>query len=322
MNKELVSKKIYQAILEAKKVLLVTHYGPDGDAWASLSAMMSVMEFLHKDYVAWCADKVEARFLWLPYLTKVSFEELGDDLAGADLLITLDCGSLSRTRLELKLKRREAWQTLVEIDHHQPTEKEAELVLRLPAAASTTEVIYEWLKINNLPINNNLAQAIITGVATDTGNFMYSSTSERSLSIASEMLNKGISWSRITALSKPRYDLEAVKLWGLALSRLKINPRYHLAFTVLTSADLADTKLAEAMIEELPGFLSRLSEVKAVLLLKELPEGVIKGSWRACQPDVDVAKLASYLGGGGHTKASGFSLNGQLKQRGNSWLVE
>jgi len=322
MNKELISKKIHQAILEAKKILLVTHYGPDGDALASLSAMMSVMESLHKDYLAWCFNTVEPRFLWLPHLAKVSSDELGDDLANADLIITLDCGSLSRTKLAPKLKARASWQTLIEIDHHQQLEMEADLILRLPESASTTEVIYEWLKINHLPINNDLAQAIVTGVATDTGNFMYSSTSEKTLAIASEMLNKGISWSKITSLSKPQYSLEAVKLWGLALSRLKINPRYKIAFTVLTADDMVDLELAENMIEELPGFLSRLSDVKAVLLLKELPDGIIKGSWRACQDGVDVAKLANRLGGGGHKKAAGFSLTGKLKQTVNSWIIE
>jgi phosphoesterase RecJ-like protein len=322
MNKELTAKKIYQAIVQAEKILLVTHYGPDGDALASLSAMMSVMENLGKDYLATCADKIEPRFLWLPHLAKVSSQDLGDNLAGADLIITLDCGTLSRTHLAAKIKARAPWQTLVEIDHHQPLEPEADLILRWPEAASTTEVIFAWLKINNLSINNDVAQAILTGVATDTGNFMYSSTSERSLAIASEMLNKGISWSRITALSKPQYNLDAVKLWGLALSRLKINQRYQIAFTVLTLADVADMELAETMIEELPGFLSRLSDVKAVLLLKELPGGIIKGSWRACQDGVDVAKLANYLGGGGHVKAAGFQLNGKLKQTANSWMIE
>jgi phosphoesterase RecJ-like protein len=321
MNKELTAKKIYQAIVSAKKVLLVTHYSPDGDAVASLSAMMSIMEALGKDYLAWCADKIEARFLWLPHLAKVSSADLGDNLAGADLIITLDCGTLSRTHLATKIKARASWQIVAEIDHHQPMEAEADLILRRPEAASTTEVIFAWLKINNLPINNDVAQAILTGVATDTGNFMYSSTSERSLAIASEMLNKGVSWSRVTSLSKPQYSLEAVKLWGLALSRLKINQRYQIAFTVLTLADVADMALAETMVEELPGWLSRLSDVKAVLLLKELPGNIIKGSWRACQDGVDVAKLANYLGGGGHIKASGFQLSGKLKQTANSWII-
>lgn len=322
MDKKIVAKKIYQAILEAKKIMLVTHYGPDGDAVSSMSAMMSVLESLNKDYVAWCADAVEARFLWLPHLAKVTNEDFGDNLANADLIITLDCGTLARTKLATKLNARASWQTLVEIDHHQPQTPEADLILRLPESASTTEVIYEWLKINSLPITNDLAQAIVAGVATDTGNFMYSSTSEQTLAIASEMLNKGISWSKITSLSKPQYSLEAVKLWGLALQRLKINQRYQIAYTVLTLADAADLALAETMVEELPGFLSRLSDVKAVLLLKEMPDGIIKGSWRACQDGVDVAKLANYLGGGGHTKASGFQVKGTLRQVANGWKIE
>lgn len=322
MNKELVAKKIYHAILEAKKILLITHYGPDGDAASSLSAMMSVMESLGKDYVATCADIIEPRFLWLPHLSKVCYEELGDDLAKADLIITLDCGSLSRTKLATKLKARAEWQTLVEIDHHQQIAIEADLILRLPNSASTTEVIFEWLKINNLPISNDMAQAIVTGVATDTGNFMYSSTSERSLSIASNMLNKGISWSRVIAMSRPQYSLEAIKLWGLALERLKINRRYKIAYTVLTLSDLVDLELAETMVEELPGFLSRLSDVKAVLLLKEMPNGIIKGSWRACQPGVDVAKLANHLGGGGHVRAAGFQLKGRLINDDGRWRIE
>jgi len=321
MVKEIIAKKIYQTILGAKKTLLITHYSPDGDAVSSLSAMMQIFEFLKKDYVAFCADKFEDKYIWLPGLNKVVNHESAFNMADFDLIITLDCGNLSRTRLSAKIKNRLAYQTLIEIDHHEASEKVTDLELRLNTAASTTEVIYDWLKINHLPIWPSLAEAILVGLVTDTGNFIYSATSNQTLAIASEMLNQGANWPKMVKTAKLTTDLGTAKLWGLALSRLKINRRYQVAFTVLTAKDFEVSGVDDDMIDGLPGFLSGLGEVKAVLVLKEAPNNIIKGSWRACQDDIDVAKLCRYLGGGGHVKAAGFQLKGKLETIGDSWQI-
>ena len=322
MSKEIIAKKIYQAILSAKKILLVTHYNPDGDALASLSAMMLILKSLGKNHQAFCADETDERFAWLPLIAQVIHDEKRLDLDACDVIISLDCGSLQRTRLAGRLKARRPDQCLIEIDHHQKIEDVADLELRLPEAAATAEVIYDWLKINRLPLTPSLAECLLTGLLTDTGVFVYSATSQKSLAMGAELLSRGAVWPKIVNATRAKYCLAAARLWGVALARLQINPTYQVAWTVLTEEDWQAVGASEEMTEELAGFLSRLGGVKAVLLLKDSADGVVKGSWRSCQDGVDVAKLAARLGGGGHAKAAGFHFNGQLKSTTKGWLVE
>lgn len=322
MHKELVSRQIYQAIVAAKKILVATHFNPDGDAAASLSVMSQALDFLKKDYVLFCADAFEKKLLFLPGLRRTLNQETEVVFTEFDLIITVDCGTVARSCLAEKIIARKAWQKVAEIDHHESVEKVAEYELRLNEAASTTEVLYEWLKINRLPIGAATAEAILLGLLTDTGNFIYSATSEKTLAIASEMLARGANWPKIIKAAKTRADLAVARLWGLVLSRLTVNQRYKVAWTVVRPADFAQCQATAEAVDGLAGFLSRLSDVKAVLLLKEEDNGIIKGSWRACQDGINVAKLCNRLGGGGHAKAAGFQIQGRLKHLGNSWIVE
>ncbi len=321
MNQTIIAQQIYQAIIGAQNILVATHYAPDGDAAAALSAMAQILQRLGKKYTLFCADRFDDKLAWLPWLGQTVNREQDLPWAEFDLFITLDCGTLARSRLSGPIKARQTYQKLIEIDHHEPVEQVADWALRQPAAASTTEVIYDWLKVNHLPISQPLAEAILVGLVVDTGNFLYSATSEKNLAIAAEMLKRGANWPKIIKTAAGGADLATAKLWGLALERLKINHRYQVAFTVLTRADLANCQADDEAAEGLAGFLSRLKDVKAVLVLKETGDGVIKGSWRACQTGVNVAKLCSFLGGGGHVKAAGFHFNGRLVKDGAGWKV-
>ena len=72
---------------------------------------------------------------------------------------------------------------------------------------------------------------------------------------------------------------------------------------------------------DIAGFLSTLSEVQAVMLLREEKEGRIKGSLRTSRPDVDISTLAQQLGGGGHPKASGFVIDGHINKTADGWEI-
>ena len=169
----------------------------------------------------------------------------------------------------------------------------------------------------------NIADCILTGILTDTGNFLYSATSQKSINIASEMLLYGARFPRIVKNTLYNKSLPAMKVWGLALNNLKINKKYNFAFSVLTLAEIEkfSSDESEDVFDSISGFLSNLYGVKGVLFLREEKGGKLKGSLRSAHPKVDVSKLASRLGGGGHAKASGFVLKGKIEKEGNNWVV-
>ncbi|MFH0840444.1 MAG: bifunctional oligoribonuclease/PAP phosphatase NrnA [bacterium] len=312
-------KTAFQQIKQANNILLVTHFNPDGDAMASLCAMIEIVESYGKKYTAYCSSLPSQAFSFLPHIEKV--QNTINDFSQYDLIISLDCGSLPRTRLHKEIKNRNEKQYYIEFDHHPKMDDYANLELRDPTRASTTEQLYFFFQANNIEINSKLALCILTGIVTDTGNFFYPVTSQETISIASEMLRKGAKLPKIVTNLWYNKRLSVMKLWGLAMSRLQINKEYNIAFSVLTLEDFAEHGATEDDIEGVSGFLSNLKDVKAVLLLRESTPGIIMGSLRTNQSDFDVSILAQKLGGGGHPKASGFSLTGSIKKVGNIWQI-
>ncbi|MFA6307004.1 MAG: bifunctional oligoribonuclease/PAP phosphatase NrnA [Patescibacteria group bacterium] len=309
--------KAYNLIKQSQNILIVTHEQPDGDALASACLMAEILSLLNKKYRLYCYSQVNHQYGFLPHL-----EELKNNIENFDfdLIIALDCGNVERTKLEKEILARRPDQLVIEIDHHPKIKDYADLEIRDSAAAATAEILYYFLKANKIRINKNMASCILTGILTDTGNFLYPSTSPETVNIASEMLRLGAKLPQIMENTWRNKSIASMKTWGKAMSRLKINPRYNFGFTVLESADVP-AEVTEEELEGMSGFLSNLDAVNGTMLLRQLPDGKIKGSLRTADPKIDVSKLARALGGGGHAKAAGFTVEGKLEKTENGWKI-
>lgn len=327
---ELTLKRYQQAaqkVEAAHKILLVTHYNPDGDGLSCVCAMAEYLKLIQKDFYLYCYSQPATTFEFLPNLEQIHFHnetQVGSDLPqfeSFDLIIVFDCGSLSRTRLETEISSRTANQFVLEFDHHPKMEDYSDLEIRDQHAAATTELVYHFFKINHLKMNKNIANCLLTGILTDTANFLYPSTSELTIKISSEMLSLGAKLPQITENTLRTKSLEAMKLWGKIMSNLQINPKYNLAMTVLTQKDLNGSSINSEELEGLSNFLGNLYGVKAIMLLREEADGNIRGSLRTADQATDLSSLAHLLGGGGHAKAAGFTITGKLIKTENSWKV-
>lgn len=330
MNEEYLNycQKAYQKVLGAKNILIVSHLNPDVDAISSVGIIIELVEGLGKNYLAYAANKNEDTFTFLPHSERIHSKlPVGFSLADYDLVIILDCGAISRTGLAEALRARDNKKIFViEFDHHLPVDSFADLEIRLPHLASTTETLYHFLKINNININKIFSSLLLAGILTDTGNFLYPSTSDETINIASEMLESGAQLPKIFQNTLQNKNLASMRLWGLALKNLKINSRYNLAISILTKEEIENIKLASGpddlggdIFGDIVGFLSNLGGVKGVILGREESDGKIKFSFRTSDPDIDISQLASIFGGGGHSKASGLSVDGKLKKIADGW---
>lgn len=322
--------RAYEKITQARRVLVVGHRNPDGDALSSAAALLVFLEELGHDVFAYCADKTEGGFGFLPRQDKIkNYFPDNSSPSDFDLIVVVDCGSLSRTALSDEIKTaKQKGSFVIEFDHHPRVDDYSDIEIRLDDKASTTEILYYFFKHNRWPISRDLANCLLTGMLTDTANFLYSSTSGKTIDIASELLAAGAQFPKIVQGTWQNKNLVSMKLWGLALGHLKINSRYNLALTVITKDDLASLNLGEERDEiasdifsEIAGFLSGLSGVKAVLTLREQEGDVIKGNLRTVRDDVNVSLLAQRLGGGGHAKASGFMMKGRIEKTDSGWEV-
>ena len=335
-------KLAYNKIEKAKNILLLTHQRPDGDALSSVCAFTIFLERLQKNFVAFSYDTPPTTFNFLKNIEKITtsppiFGEeeeqhpsSKDDHSSQkeynfkdfDVIVILDCGSIYRTQLGEKiLDNKRADQTIIEFDHHPLVENGTDIEIRSEKASSTTEILYEFFRHNGVEINKEMANCILTGILTDTANFLHPTTTKNAINIASHMLLRGAAFPKITKNTWQNKSLNSMKLWGHALDNLKINKRYNIAFTVLTREEIQQYGGDDKIFDGIAGFLSNLNEVKAVLFLREEEKGKIKGSLRTTRPDVDVSKMAHFLGGGGHAKASGFMVEGNIEKTEKGWKI-
>lgn len=312
----------YKLIKEAEKILLVTHDRPDGDALSSTCAVIEILKNLDKDFGAYCMSEVPFQFNFLPHVEYISADRERLDFDSYDLIIALDCGQLRRTNLTEEIKNRRKNQKVIEFDHHPKIDSYADIEVRLPKSAATTEVLYDFVKHNKIKITKNLATCILAGIITDTGNLLYESTSEHTIKISSEMIAHGARFPTILEKTWRNKSLAAMRLWGQAMNNLQINLKYNFAFSVLQLSDMEMSGATEEELEGIAGFLSNLHGVKAVVLLREIEDNKIKGSIRGMKPGVDISELARKLGGGGHKKASGFIVDGHIIKKNDKWVIE
>jgi phosphoesterase RecJ-like protein len=329
----------YEMMAAASSILIIAHLHPDGDALSSVAALRLMTKDLGKKTACYCKQKNPQLFDYLPGFQAIESDweslqnkyDFKDNIIDKfDLVIVADCGSLARTALIQEIKDyKQAGGKIIEFDHHPRIYEYADLEIRYPDLSSTAELIYQFIITNKIFLSRELADCVLTGILTDTGNFLYPSASDETLKAAAATLEAGARYSKIVSYTLQNKDMAVVKMWGLALERLKINSRYQIVTAVITRTDIKDILGREGsdmasksdLFSGLSGFLSNLAGAKAILLLYEEESGCVKGSLRSTSNGFMVDKLARALGGGGHKRASGFSVPGHLEKIGNNWQV-
>jgi len=172
-----------------------------------------------------------------------------------------------------------------------------------------------------------MADCILVGLITDTGNFLHDNSTREVMAVSSEMLLGGASFPKIISNTVNNKSFLSLKVWGLALNNLDFNQDTGLAVSALRQADLDNlsdgrgTEDVGILCGGIVSFMAGIKGVKVALFLRE-ENGFVKGSLRTDQDGIDVAKIAANWQGGGHKKAAGFSLSGRLKRQDNKWIIE
>lgn len=309
---ERTAKQIYNQIQNSEHILLIPHQNPDGDALGSVTALIRFLEKLEKKYTAFCPSEISAKLQYLPYINRITKKESIWQNHSFDLIIVLDSGDLRYAGIDKHIERLEKVPTIINIDHHPTNEHFADYNLVIPTASSTTEILYKFFKYNNHPIDRKMATSLLTGLISDTDNFTNPGTNVGSLKTASNLIQYGGKLNTIKNFILKDKPINTLRLWGEVLSRLSKHEEHEIIYTYVTREDLKKYKVEETEAGGIANFLNNLQEGKASLILKELPDEKISGSFRTTQDDFDVSCIAKKLGGGGHKKAAGFTIPGTI----------
>lgn len=317
-----MNNKIVSRIKKSENVLLLTHENPDGDALGSLLALTKILKKWNKKVDAVCTDHIPIPFLFLSGISEVKKDFL---LGDYDLIIILDCGDLRRTGFAGRLKEfSKNKRKIINIDHHPKNDLHRIAALNIVdyRASSTSEIIYQMAIKMNAEIDSDIATCLLCGLYTDTGAFKHSNTTSRVLEISSELLRRGGRLKKITENISNGKTISALKLWGVALSRIQKNENLGLVSSFVTQDDIKNCSATTHDLAGVVNMINSIPETNAAILFSETEDGKIKASLRTESDRVDVSRLAKFFGGGGLKKASGFTIEGRLVLKEERWGIE
>jgi phosphoesterase RecJ-like protein len=301
--------EIEKEILKAKKILVVTHQGADGDAIGSLVSLGMYLKKIGKQPYLLCTSGVPDFLKSIPTANTIKSKHPETNF---DLIIGVDYGSLIKLGIDSYLKNHPSIPLLV-LDHHIFHNQGANFGIVDSKYSSTTELIYDYFKYVKFKIDKKIAYALLVGILSDTNFFKYSSSikpMETATELAREFKIKPV---EIDNNMNGQTKLEALKASGEIFSRTKLNKKGDFVYSWVKRRELSKHDLK---VNDLRGIVDRLRTSKdgqfALLLVEENP-GRVRGELRS-RPDkkFDVAKLAIKMGGGGHKFSSGFRFKGSI----------
>jgi phosphoesterase RecJ-like protein len=310
----LLAKKIEKAA----NILIFIHKNPDADAVGSAMAMSRFLSQKNKEHKVFLLAPLPERFFYLKEGVKtIDHTELKRE--SFDLIIGLDCSNLEWSGAEEILASKKAEGIFfVNIDHH-ANSNYADINIVDKDKAATALLLYSLFDLWEVKIDERMATQILAGVIADTNCFTNGATNPEAYMVAGKLLQLGARYNQVVAQFQKSDHNDWFRLWSKLLSRLTKNAKIKLAYSVILSEDIENG--GNTVLEGAANFLSNLSGMRMVIILKENTNGEIKISMRSMDNNINVAELANIFGGGGHARAAGFSIRGRLEREGNYWQI-
>ncbi len=297
-------EKIKDIIKESKKILIISHLNPDGDALGSTCGLYSAIYANLKKKCDICTlTYVSPVYNFLPNIeyAKHSF----DTSIVYDLVITVDVASIDRIG-EMKQLFDKA-KTTINIDHHKTNNNFATYNYVLPEVSSAGEVLYKLFKLWDWKIDLDTAECIYTAILTDTGGFRFDNTSADVFKIASELVEVGANPNKIYTYCYELKSKNFVLFQNHCIQKATFSDDNKIVYTTVYKRDLEKFKAKDDFTEGLTESLRAIESTDIAFIVKEVePNKVSKISMRS--KVYDVAKICSAFGGGGHSKAAGCTI--------------
>lgn len=298
---------VVRCAAESRRILLVLHVRPDGDSVGCSLAVARCLRSLGKQAAVVCADPIPANLRFLAAAEECVRPEQAT--GPFDLALFLDCADLERIGVARRLL--EGIPHLINIDHHPSNRRYGDINFIDPAAGACGELALRLIDDLGGGLDPRTATALFAALATDTGSFRYANTSAHTLALAARLRAAGADTALIGREVWESRSLAALRLLGRALGHLGVDAGGELAWISLTAEDLAAVAGGPGDSEGLVDYPRSLRGVEvAALFVAEVP-GEVRVSLRSHQR-VDVSALAGRFGGGGHARAAGCTVAGEL----------
>ncbi len=283
-----------QRLLSLTSPIVLTHRSPDGDTIGTGTALVLALRSLGKNARLLCPDKIPKRLEFLLPGIEVVDEPTGDEIVAVDIASRTMLGRLS----ELDV-------TLI-IDHHGCAAPFADYYT-LPDISSAGEVLYlvlsELEKISDFKMTKEIAYRLYTAISSDTGGFIYSSVSPRTMRIGAELIEYGIDFADINHRLFNSKSSEQLMAEGYVASNIRTELSGRVAYATLTISQRESMGLISSDFETAVDVVRQVLGVEVAVFLREVEDGKYRVNLRSTGHNV--ASVARELGGGGHERAAG-----------------
>ena len=310
-KRKLSLKKAVELIRKSKSFLISAHTNPEGDALGSELAFYWLVKKLGKEAVIVNEDNVPPECEFMPGINNIRKYKNERQKFNFDCFVTLDSSDLKRTGEVYRLNY--CNKPVLNIDHHISNSKFADVNWVDPDASSCSEMIYRIYKKMKVEIDKDAALALYAGILTDTGSFRYSNTSAFTHRAVAELLEFGINVPEVYKYAYENIPFDDMKILTRVLPAIKKDAKGKVIWFELPHNLLRNKKLSFDLAEHLLTFGRAIRGVEAVVLFKENlgTKNEVRVNLRS-QGKVDVNKVASYFGGGGHKAAAGATVYGKI----------
>ncbi len=311
MNKEDI-KSIIELLVKPKRIAIIPHRSPDGDAMGSTLALYHFLLKLDHLPTVIAPNEFPDFLAWMPGSEKVLIYENDREnttkiLRDAEVIFTLDFNALHRTgEMEKVLSQLQA--PFVMIDHHQSPESYADFTYSDTNFGSTCEMIYNFISFldKKQVIDKTIATCLYTGILTDSGSFRFPKTTGTTHRIIADLIDLGVENTQIPIWLFDNSSYNSVQLLGRALQNMIVIPEHKTAYITLSQKELDEFCYQKGDTEGIVNYGLSIKGIHlAAIFIEHRDENIIKISFRS-QGNFDVNQLArNHFNGGGHINAAG-----------------
>ena len=291
-----------------KTAAIAGHIRPDGDCVGSCLATYQYLKRYHTEIsVTLYLEEIPNKFKFLAGADEIVHS--CEEEKTYDLFIAQDCGDIERLGDAARYFKT-AKKTIC-IDHHISNSSFAAINYIFPNASSTSELVFGLIGEEN--VTKEIAECIYLGIVHDTGVFQYSCATAKTMEVAGKLMEKGIPFSKIIDDTFYTKTFEQNKIMGKALLACERYSNDRIIASVVTAQDMETYHVLPRHLDGIVNQLRITRGVEAAIFLYESGSHSYKVSARS-NGRVDVAAIAVKFGGGGHTRAAGFSIQGTLEE--------
>lgn len=308
--------KIASVLKKSKSIAIVTHVNPDSDCIGSGVALALALRNIGKKADVFCDSDIPARLSFL--VTDEDIIKKQEEKYEVCLAVDVAESGMMGRYFESLFQNAEITCC---IDHHGTNKGYADFNYIDSFAGAAGEIVYSFIKDElSIPITVDIATCLYAAIAGDTGSFRYSNTTVNTHKIVGELIDKGIDSARIMRLMFEQKTLEQLRLNAEVISNLEFFEDGKICVATVDEEMLTRIGINFGELDDIASIPRQIVGVEVGVYIKIKGEQECKVSLRSNEY-ADVAEIAKNLGGGGHVRAAGVTLN-MTKEKAKACIVE